>query len=40
MPRRSPTREEIIEGFQGYLEQLRIETQEVEERIAELRKED
>ena len=40
MPQRFPTREKIIEELQEYLEQLRAEIKGVEERIAELRKED
>ena len=40
MPRRFPTREEIVEDLEEYLKQLRTEAKGVEEHIAELRKED
>jgi len=38
-PRCFPSREEIIEGMEEYLKQLRAEAKGVEERIAELRRE-
>jgi len=37
--RRFPTREEIIEGLEEYLKQLKAEVKGVEERLAELKKE-
>jgi hypothetical protein len=37
--RRFPTREEIIEGLEEYLKQLKAEAKGVEERLAELKKE-
>jgi len=40
MLRGFPAREEIIKELERYLEQLRAETKGIEERIAELRKED
>ena len=37
--RRFPTKEEIIEGLEEYLKQLKAEANGVEERLAELKKE-
>jgi hypothetical protein len=39
VPRRFPTREEIIEEMEEYLKQLKAEAKGIEERLAELRKE-
>ncbi|MFU8795736.1 MAG: hypothetical protein ACNA7X_00365 [Dehalococcoidia bacterium] len=39
-PRRFRTREEIVEGLEEYLRQLRAEAGAVEEHIAELKKKD
>jgi len=38
-PRHFPTREEIIEELEEYLKQLKAEAKDIEERLAELRKE-
>ncbi len=40
VPRRFPTREEVIEYLEEYLKQLRAEASRVEGELAELKKED